>query len=451
MAVRLKIVISFLFFLFTTIIFGENPPIKEKIDAIIAEYTTQINNLLSKQTSTIKLGEDYFVQIKSSVLDNVEHSNDLLSFNLTQNKNPEIRLTDYITLLASDYRGLLKGEFIDKSIIIDECPVSMEGKDVYLVTIKKEIFFQNQTKIFDFLIGVNLNSEYPISFAFFNEVARSEKNIPVNVACSTDKQEEEIRDIRKRQFIKLKSKAEQFYIKEDYYNSREVYRKALILNPEDQDVIDGIDNSNYFIKEKRKEIIQTLIHQKQYQNALLEISKVKSKDKTDEWYSKKTEICKTNLVVKADKSELNRADVLFENHQTKKALSIYQSLFNSIHLDQTYISNQIIKCKESDPYFIQSALKKAYREAVKSKKNYLSTLQTYSKYQNSGLLSGEQYYFMCLMMLNKHSAVAKPMGYTKNQAKLLSRVYFYKAKDFGVNVSFLETQIFTKNIEKRKN
>ena len=58
---------------------------------------------------------------------------------------------------------------------------------------------------------------------------------------------------------------------------------------------------------------------------------------------------------------------------------------------------------------------------------------------------------MCLMMLNKHSAVAKPMGYTKNQAKLLSRVYFYKAKDFGVNVSFLETQIFTKNIEKRKN
>jgi len=90
MAVRLKIVISFLFFLFTTIIFGENPPIKEKIDAIIAEYTTQINNLLSKQTSTIKLGEDYFVQIKSSVLDNVEHSNDLLSFNLTQNKNPEI-------------------------------------------------------------------------------------------------------------------------------------------------------------------------------------------------------------------------------------------------------------------------------------------------------------------------------------------------------------------------
>lgn len=451
MAVRFKIVILLLFFLFTTLAFGENPPIKEKIDAIIAEYTTQINNLLSKQTSIIKLGEDYFVQIKSSVLDNVDHTNDLQSFNLAQNKNSEIRLTDYITLLASDYRGLLKGEFIDKSIIIDECPVSMQGKDVYLVTIKKEIFFQNQTKVFDFLIGVNLNSEYPISFAFFNEVARSEKNIPVNVACATDKQEEEIRDIRKRQFIALKSHAESYYIKEDYYNARESYRKALILNPEDQDVIDGIDNSNFFIIERRKEIIQTLINQEQYQNALLEIDKVNPKDQTDEWYSEKIEICKTNLAAKADKSELNRADVLFENHQTKKALIIYQSLFNSLHVDQTYIGNQIIKCKESDPYFIQSALKKAYNEAVKSKKNYLSTFQTYSKYQSSGLLSGEQYYFMCLMMINKHSAVAKPMGYSKNQAKLLSRVYFYKAKDFGVNVSFLETQIFTKNIEKRKN
>lgn len=451
MVLRLKIVISFLFLLFTTIAFGENPPIKEKIDAIISEYTTQINNLLSKQTSIIKLGEDYFVQIKSSVLDNVDHTNDLQSFNLAENKNSEIRLTDYITLLASDYRGLLKGEFIDKSIIIDECPVSMEGKDVYLVTIKKELYFQNQTKVFDFLIGVNLNSEYPISFAFFNEVARSEKNIPVNVACLTDKQEEEIRDIRKRQFITLKNQADQYYIKEDYYNARESYKKALILNPENQDVIDGIDNSNFFIIERRKEIIQTLINQEQYQNALLEINKVKPEDQTDEWYSEKIEICKTNLSAKQDKNELNRADVLFENHQAKKALSIYQSLSSSKHLDQTYITNQIIKCKESDPYFIQSALKKAYNEAVKSKKNYLSTFQTYSKYQSSGLLSGEQYYFMCLMMINKHSAVAKPMGYTKNQAKLLSRVYFYKAKDLGINVSFLETQIFTKNIEKRKN
>lgn len=275
MAVKLKIAMLFLFISSTKIAFGENPPLKERIDAIITEYTTQINNLLSKQASTIKLGEDYFVQIKSSVLDNVDHTNDLQSFNLAENKNSEIRLTDYITLLAIDYRGEIKGEFIDKSIIIDECPVSMEGRDVYLVTVKKELNFQNKTKVFDFLIGVNLNSEYPISFAFFNEVARSEKNIPLNVACATDKQEEEIRDIRKRQFIALKSKAEAYYIKEDYYNAREFYGKALILNPEDQDVIDGIDNSNYFIIETRKEIIQTLIDQKQYLNALAEINKIK--------------------------------------------------------------------------------------------------------------------------------------------------------------------------------
>ena len=451
MAVRIKMVISFLFFLITPLAFGTSPTVKEKIDAAISEYTAQINNLLSKQISTIKLGEDYFVQIKSSVLDNVYHSNDIKSFNFAPNTNSEIRLTDYITLLASDYRQQLKGEFIDKSIIIDECPVSMKGKDVYLVTIKKELYFQNQTKVFDFLIGVNLNGEYPISFAFFNEVARSEKNIPVNVACATDKQENEIRNIRKRQFIALKSKAEEYYIKEDYYNAREYYGKALSLNPEDQDIIDGIDNSNFFIVERRKEIIQTLIDQEQYKNALLEINKVKPRDQSDEWYSEKIEYCKTNLAAKQDKSELNRADVLFENHQTKKALRIYQNLANSKHIDQTYISGQIIKCKESDPEFIQKALKEAYDKAVKSKKNYLSTFKTYSKYQTSGLLSGEQYYFMCLMMINKHSAVAKPMGYSKNQAKLLSRVYFYKAKDFDVNVSFLETQIFTKNIEKRKN
>lgn len=449
MKVKIKIIVIIIFLLPVTKAFGENPPLREKIDAVITEYITQINNLFSKQPSTIKLAENYFVQIKSSVLDNVEHSNDLHYFKLAENKNSELRLTDYITLLASDYRGEIKGEFIDKSITIDECPVTMKGKEIYLVTIKKELYFKNNTKVFDFLIGVNLDNEYPISFAFFNEVARSEKNILSNKVCATSKQEEVNRDLRKHQFIALKTKAEDYYVKEDYYKARAYFEKALSINNENQDIKDGIENSNYYITERRKEIIQSLMDKEQYQDAISEINKAKYEGQTDAWYTEKLEICNNNIAANEDKRVLKRADNLFENHQTKKALSIYQSLLKSAHVDQGYISSQIIKCKESDPEFIQKVLIQAYKRAVKSKKNYLSTFQTYTKYESSGLLIGEQYYFMCLMMINNYNVVAKPMGISKNQAKTLSRNYFYKAKDSGINVSFLETQIFTKSIEKR--
>lgn len=451
MHTNIKIIHVFLFFFSTAIVIGGNAPIKDRIDAVIVEYTIQMNNLLSEQGSTIEQAERYFAQIESTHLDNVEHSNDLQYFNLAQHKDSELRLTDYIRLTAIDYRAQLTGYFAANSLIIDQCPISINGKDIYLVSVQKTIHSQNKTKVFDYLIGVDLNSEYPISFVFFYEVARSEKNIPINESCSTDQQEEEIKEIRNRHLIELKSQSETYYIAGDYYNALESYKRALLLNPLDQDVKDGIENCNYFIIENRKEIIQKLIDQEQFQNALTEINKIKTSNQSDEWYLEKIEFCKTNLARIKDENELHRADVLFTNQQTKKALYVYQNISNSQHLDQKYINNQIIKCKESDPQFINKVLKKAYDEAVKSKKNYLTTFKTYSKYQSSGFLTGEQYYFMCLMMINKHSAIAKPMGYSKNQAKLLSRLYFYKAKDFGINVSFLETQIFTKNIEKRKN
>ena len=451
MLLKIKSLTLLFSLLFSTIDFGNTPPVKERIDAIIAEYTSNINNLFSKQSHLINSGNNYFSVISPSLINDVLHSNDLKAFNLAINEKEEIGLNSYTILLAHDHRGKLKGEFIDKSIVIDECPISMKGKDVYLVTVKKELNFQNNTRVFDFIIGVDLDAEYPISFAYFNEVARSEKNILTNPSCSTDAQEEESRNIRKRQFKIYKDKANQYFINGEYYRARETYEKAKNINPEDQDVLDGIENSNHFIAEKRKKTILDLIDEKKIQDALVEINKAKKDDQLDEWYIEKFNFCTIQINLMRDQNELNRADILFENHQTKKALTIYQSLLNSKHLDQFYIKTQIKKCKESDPDYIKKALKKAYDEAVKSKKNYLSTFKTYSKYQNSGLLRGEQYYFMCLMMINKHSAVAKPMGYSRNQAKLLSRVYFYKAKDFGINVSFLETQIFTKNIENKKN
>lgn len=424
---------------------------KDRVDAAIREYMAQMNHLFSANASRLKIGETYFAQLKPSTSNLVDHSNDLQYFSFALDRDAEIGLSTYTRLLGSDYKGKVNGEFIESSIISDDCPVTMLGQEVYLVAIEKELTHNGKTRVFDFLIGVTLKSEYPISFVYYTEVARSEKNIPTNKSCTTDIQEKEREELRQRQFKILKTQATEFYQNLEYFEAREAFKKALDFNAGDQDLIDAIASCNYFIKEQRKEIIQKLLDEKKYEKALGELTSIDDTENNDSWFAEKTQECEYHIQKIVDQSELKRADILFNSHQEKQALVIYESLQQSKHIDKNYLSAQILKSKESDPLFIKKALKKAYDNAVKSDKKYFETFETYSKYESSRQLSGEQYYFMCMMMLNKHSVVAKPMGFSKNQAKLLSRVYFYKAKDLGINVSVLETQIFTKSIEKRKN
>jgi len=447
----IKILSLFLFVFLLKPNVKESAKVREQIDAAITNYTSQINNLLSQNETSIALSEVYFATLSNDITYDVDLSNDLQEVGLVKNLDSKIGLINYVTILGEDYRAKIKGEFIDKSIQIDDCYLNYSGAKTYLVSIKKELSYKKITREFNFIIGVSLETQYPIRFVLFEEVAKVDSKIAKTKTCFKSSRQQEIIEVKQRQFKLLKNKADNFYKNKDYYNARETYKKALLLDNSDLDLVDGIRNSNYFITKNLKQVIENLIANSQFKKALVELnSYANNTSHKNQWYLEKSKFCEEKLEIANDNYQLNRANILLKNYQSKKALVIYNTLLDSKHLDIKYIKNQIIKCKESDPNYVRNALTKAYNAAVKSKKNYLETFKTYSKFQNSGLLTGEQYYFMCLMMINKHTTIAKPMGFSRNQARLLSRSYFYKAKNLGINVSYLETQIFTKNIEIKK-
>src|SRR5690606_18671704 len=106
-----------------------------------------------------------------------------------------------------------------------------------------------------------------------------------------------------------------------------------------------------------------------------------------------------------------------------EALKHYQEAISYMP-NNSYLLQRIEECKRGDTASVAKILQTAYNNAKKSKKNWFDTFNTYASYENTGFLTGEQYYFMCLMMLENYNQIGKKMGYSRNQTYHLARKYF---------------------------
>lgn len=425
--------------------------VKEKVDEVVTEYMVHTEFLLSRNSSLIDKGEEFFA-LKPSL--EIDVSNDLHEFGFGLSSSRKTTLNTYSRFLGNDYRGQLSGEFLEESIVIDmECPIYNNGIPTYLVKTTKIMSKGSVTHEFDYLIGITPSKAYALDFAFIVE-DRVINGVPNN-ECQATNEKEEIEAMRRKAF-KMYYDEGIAYMTEgniDYFKAKEAFRNAQKLDDTNEDVKFYLLDIDAFIKEdinNQKLVIQGIIDQGNFLYAKEELERFKEFPETDdEWIANQIQYCNSQIRKERDINAFYRAENLVKGYQGKKALEILQTLTGSPHLDQAIVAAIIKEAREQDPQYIQKQLDAAYRAAVKNKKNFLATFRTYSKFEASGLLNGDQYYFMCLMMLNKHSVIAKPMGYTRSQASLLSRVYFYKAKDKGQDVSFVESQIFTRSIERR--
>lgn len=268
------------------------------------------------------------------------------------------------------------------------------------------------------------------------------------------KKEKNIIDEEKKLQSFIKShfdKATKLYEQKKYIEALNIFKEILVLDKTHQSAIDGVNACKKLIStsEKQKTINQ-FIKQEKFKKAL-EVLNSESRPNIAfgrDWVSKINKKCKKGIKEKELKQLLANGNYFLSNGQFRKARRYFEQALKLYPNNQSII-DKVIEAREGDPYFVKRQLKLAYNNAVKSKKNYLSTFRTYKKYENSNLLKGDQYLFMMLMMLDKYKKVAKPMGYTKELAKHLSREYFYKTKRTGYDVSYYENQIFTKSIEKR--
>lgn len=450
-----KIFLTLIFLLFAIKISASEVDLTE-LRLVVFNYIDHLDNLYNKNQYDKSLG-----WVLEESTEDIKINNDLIKLNSIQLSNGEegkINLSDYYDILERyDYK--IRGEItpIDPKFmpINYECPIISDktnGKKLMLVSVEKKITFKNETKILEMFIGVNVSKRgnYRVSFTYFREVVNNDYpqnscNNKTNIDSKNNKEEKDY------SFI-MKDRADKAFERGEYILARNFYKQALEYNKYDQDLKDGINNCNHFIKENQKDVIKNLINKGNYKDAKKELLNIKDPAlSSSEWHKKSLIKCNEGIEKKNNNKELLLADILFRQDRFKKALTAYQNLTALRFLDQSYIASQIKKCKEADPQFIEKKLGKAYNDAVKSKNNWLSTFKTYYKYENSGYLKASQFYFMMQMMLDKkHSRIGKPMGFSRNKMNLLAKKYFYEAKNRGYDVSYVENHIFTQSINKYK-
>ena len=149
--------------------------------------------------------------------------------------------------------------------------------------------------------------------------------------------------------------------------------------------------------------------------------------------------------------DFKKAENFFKNQMYQQALLVYLVLKRE-NFNSNIIESRIKTCREADPRFVQNKIKQAYEDVVKSEgKEADNTFKTYYKYENSGYLNGDNFKFMCQMMLSSgNRRLLKDMNISPKQSKNLAIKYFYKAKNMGEDTKDIEFRVFTRNFNKKR-
>ncbi|WP_298370323.1 tetratricopeptide repeat protein [uncultured Lutibacter sp.] len=361
-------------------------------------------------------------------------------------------LVQYLAEIEQKYNRKIRVEIVNQKIL--KCSNSHNLKKYAYAKFTKIVQLPNDKPVtYDFLMIIDVTtSEYKIDQILLSYI-NDQQHLVDHCSKSTDSEElKRERELLQSQIKNLLESGNNFYSQQNYTEAVKSYELILKLDSKNQDALDGVNNCNYLITSIEYEnSIEIFIKEKRYNDALRELENAdKNNIKLELTYvndiKKK---CEEGIFQERIDLFLKLGNNYLKNSQFKQAREQYEK---GLELDpnNNTLLNKLEESKNGDPYFVEKQLKIAYKNAVKSKKHYLSTFKTYKKFESSKLLTGQNYLFMMLMMLDKPSTVVKPMRYSKNLALNLAKEYFYKAKDKGANVSFYETQIFTKSIEKRK-
>ncbi|MEL6918024.1 MAG: hypothetical protein AAFO99_09880, partial [Bacteroidota bacterium] len=228
-------------------------------------------------------------------------------------------------------------------------------------------------------------------------------------------------------------KAQELYRSQKYPEALDHFKEILINDPSNQTAKDGSRQCKDLIAIKDYQTyIEGLVRKRKYNAALQALKEAETLairfDRN--WMESIEENCRKGNVQLKFERLLAEADYLLKSHRYKEARNRYEEVLR-LSPGNTAIAGKIEKCKNGDPDYVRKEIEKAYNNARRFKKHYISTFKTYKKYENTNLLKGIHYDFMTRLLLRKRSKAAKSIGYSRNYAKHLIGKYYLLAKKKG--------------------
>lgn len=416
-----------------------NPDI-EKVKEVCNLYITSITDY-SKNIDVNNSYENLLYGVFNYDSDVYTHQNDLFDASYA-NKND---IDNYLAYIDIEYQNKIDIEFEETEVL--NCTSNLNGRYYVFATVLKTLKYQDKTREQELIFGLYKDGDrYIMEYALFNSTGN---NTELMTQCNVGGIEKDKLKME-REHLKFANTA---FTNKNYFNAKRLYEMVLSFNPSNAYAIDGIRNCNLLLtKEKIKLEIESLIQGGKLREAEQRLVVFGQEYSTTEttWILEQKSAYENGIALKNYQANLKIANAKYKDGLFEDARDYYKSARSYTNADVSYIDGQIERCEIGSPQDALARIKKAYNEAKYSKNKWLNTYKTYIKYQNAGLLNGENYYFMCLMMENNYSQIGKKMGYSRQQTRQLAVKYFYKAKDLGHDVSFLETQVFTKRRTKKK-
>lgn len=330
-----------------------------------------------------------------------------------------LSLDEYITCLEENYNYGIRVDY--KLLEISDCMETVGGRSRGYVKFNKKLSYGGDEKNYEEIVAIEANNgEYKVVEVFFpadyNKNGACNMNAPPSMSDNL--------------FNYYYDQGDAAYSRGDYIKAKEMYERALSYR-QDSKVNSRISECNKLIDlTTLKAKAESYIRSEDYGYAKELWQKILNRYTTESNLAKsKMDECDRLQREKQYKQYIREADALFNSYFFQQASGAYQQALN-IKPGDSYAQQKMYECKMKDASYIKGRINEAIRIAENNNKLKEAFEILYSV-EPSGQLSGQNYYFMAMMMDGREQRVDRYMDFTPNQCDHLAVVYCKQAMRMG--------------------
>lgn len=371
--------------------------------------------------------------------DAVFHANDLFGTR-PRGQNFDNWMT-YLDNIDNDYENNIEVSYSDVQLL--NCFETRNGFNCAIVSVKKSLKYKDNYKTETEFILINLNSK-KISEVVFPDFY-TEKGGTCNSPVESNRKEKQ---------IETRREADRYFEQKNYSKAKELYT-SIKEDFSDATVNSKIDECNKFLSlENYLKEADNAFTNKKYDAAkslyLKILNEFPQADKLP--LNEKIKQCNQEINEQIYRRNIEYGDYYFQKGIYNQARSYYQ-LALQVKAGDQYATNRYNEAKKDDPNLALQEIRKAVDLAESGKKNYGKAFKIMSEYEQSNLLTTENYYFLTVMMFKRFESVRDEMNYSKKDCDNYLNIYVKKLKEKNSRnpypeATFLIEEVINKRYQK---
>ena len=330
----------------------------------------------------------------------------------------------YLDVIKNVYKNQLDVEF-DDSIHI-KCTARVENKTFVFATVRKTIkyagdnsLYVGKKKTITLLIGINVtNPEYKISLI----------KIPEEYDTFSSKCTIRNDQLNRNDFSDLyRNIAEEKYNAGQYVAAKEWFEKALLYQPNEKAIREKLTLCNSRIScDDYNDFADGKFNQGNFSYAMDLYRYIDNNCRQQNLHAQENiDKCLKSIRQANYDFYVNDGNYLYKKRFYSAAQASFKLAINYSQNEQKCLE-MIEKCAKS-PDSVINIIKNAVYIAEHHRKEWPEVFKTFSTYEESGFLSGDNYYFMSMMLNGNDNNIGEIMNFTGREQRNLAREYCLKA------------------------